>query len=67
MNKEDYQKLSADEKFNFLNSELAIGKTVNEIRAALNITKEDLAKQGFYFVDGKFLRKPVRGYRTPED
>ncbi|MCB8814800.1 hypothetical protein [Desulfosporosinus shakirovi] len=66
MNKEDYLKLDSDSKYNFLSSELAAGKDFNQILVSIGMTKEDLAKQGFYNVKGKIMRKPIKGYGTPK-
>lgn len=64
MNKQDYFALDDDSRFNFLNSELAAGKSLDSILSEIELTKQDLFKQGFYYVDGKMMRKPIKGYRT---
>ncbi len=64
MNKEEYWNLNDDAKFEYLNQALAAGKKLDDLLGELELSKQDLFKQGFYYVDGKMMRKPVKGYRT---
>lgn len=64
MEKQEYLNMSEDERFNFLNSQAAAGKSFAQIISEMSLTKEELAKQGFYWVGNKFMRKPMKGYVT---
>lgn len=66
MEKQEFLKMNDDEKFTFLNSEAAAGKSFAQIQAELSITKEELGRIGFYYVGNKFMRKPMKGYRTTQ-
>ncbi|HHV64664.1 MAG TPA: hypothetical protein GXX46_06285 [Peptococcaceae bacterium] len=66
MDREEFLKLSDDEKFNFLNAEASAGKSFNQIQSDLGVYKEELARIGFYYVGNKFMRKPMKGYRTTQ-
>ncbi|UWG99065.1 hypothetical protein LPY66_09870 [Dehalobacter sp. DCM] len=58
MGREEYLQLSETEKFKFLNKEAVQGKNFNQILSDLSMTKEDLAREGFYYIGNKFVRKP---------
>ncbi|AHF08363.1 hypothetical protein [Desulfitobacterium metallireducens] len=67
MNKEEFEKLDLDAQFKQLNAELEAGKNINDLLKELDLTKEVMVKKGFYAVGKKIMRKPVRGYNTPQD
>lgn len=67
MNKEEFSKLDLDAQFKHLNAELEAGKNSNDLLQELDLTKEAMVKKGFYVVGKKIMRKPVRGYSTPQD
>ncbi|TGE39944.1 hypothetical protein E4K67_02900 [Desulfosporosinus fructosivorans] len=67
MNKEDYLKLDTDSAYKFLSSELAEGKEFSQLLESIGMSKVELEKkQGFYYIKGKIMRKPFKGYATPK-
>jgi len=66
MTKEEFLKLSDDEKIKFLNSEVEAGKDFNKICAELGMTKLEFSKIGIYFVGNKFMGKPMKGYQITQ-
>ena len=66
MDRQEFLNLSDDERFNFLNSEVAAWKSFSQIQNDLGINKEELARIGFYYVGNKFMCKPMKGYRTTQ-
>jgi len=66
MKKEEFLKLSDGEKLKFLNSEVEAGKNFNQICAELGMNRLDFSKIGIYFVNNKFLGKPMKGYQITQ-
>lgn len=57
MSKEEYLNMSIEEKFKYLNKQAVIGKNYNKILVEIEMTKDDLAKDGIYWIGNKFIRK----------
>lgn len=62
MNIDELLELDDNAQAEYLNSQVGEGKTVDEIYAGLSTTRGDMARYGFFFVSGRFLLKPTRGY-----
>lgn len=54
--------LEDEAQVDYLNSRIDEGKTIEEIYEGLETTKVDMTRYGFFFVGGRFLLKPTRGY-----
>jgi serine/threonine-protein kinase RIO1 len=54
--------LEDQEQLDYLNNFISEGKSEAEVYESLSTTKQEMAKVGFFFVGGKFLLKPTRGY-----
>jgi hypothetical protein len=66
MKKQEFLALEDTAKFAYLNEEAAQGKSYTDICAGVGLTKEELGRQGFYFVRNKFMKKPMKGYGTTQ-
>ncbi len=66
MKKEEFMSLDDNAKLTYLNAEAAQGKSYGDICTGIGLTKEELGRQGFYFVRDKFMRKPMKGYGTTQ-
>lgn len=54
--------LGDQEQLDYLNDLLAAGKSEEDVYENLSTNKREMAKVGFFFLDGSFLLKPTRGY-----
>lgn len=54
--------LDDQEQVNYLNDLISAGKTEQEAYADLSTDKREMAKVGFFFLNGTFMLKPTRGY-----
>lgn len=59
---DELMELSDEEQKDYLNGQLAEGKTPEEIYADLGTTKLDMGRLGFFTVGKSFMIKPTRGY-----
>lgn len=66
MKKDEFINLDEDAKLAYLNEEAAQGKSYGDICSGIGHTKEELGKQGYYFVRNKFMKKPMKGYGTTQ-
>ena len=62
MTVDELLELDDEAQLAYLNGQLDEGKTVEEICAELGTARMDLARVGFFVVDGRFMLKPPRGY-----
>ncbi|UWG96726.1 hypothetical protein LPY66_17875 [Dehalobacter sp. DCM] len=58
MDREEYLKMSETEKFKYLNKQATMGINYNKILEDIGMTKDDLARDGHYYIGNKFIRKP---------
>lgn len=54
--------LEDEEQVSYLNEQVDKGLSVEEIYESLSTTRVDMARYGFFFVSGRFMLKPTRGY-----
>jgi hypothetical protein len=66
MKKETFLAMSDDNQLKYLNEEAAKGLSYGEICSGIGLTKEELGRNGYYFVKDKFLKKPMKGYGTTQ-
>lgn len=64
MDKQEFLGLDAKEQLAQLNGQLEAGQTIDDLCAQFDMTKTEFGKHGLYFVNGKFLVKPHRGFQT---
>lgn len=57
MDKQEYLNMTEIERFKYLNKQAITGKNYGLILEDISMTKEDLAREGFYWVGNKFIRK----------
>ena len=62
MTVDELLELSDDDQKEYLNGQIAAGKTAEEVYADLQTCASDMARLGFFVVGGKFMIKPTRGY-----
>ena len=54
--------LEDEEQAAYLNARVDEGKSADEVYEGLGTTRMDMARYGFFFVGGRFMLKPTRGY-----
>ena len=64
MNKDKFIELDLEEQVDYPNKLCEEGKDLEEITGMIGIDKRELGKYGLYYVKGKFMGKPMRGYQT---
>lgn len=64
MDKDKFLELELEEQVDYLNKLCEEGKDLEEITGIIDIDKRELGKYGLYYVKGKFMGKPMRGYQT---
>lgn len=64
MNKDQFLDLELTEQVAYLNGQLDEGKEFDDILATLELDKRSIGAYGLYFVKGKVMGKPMRGYQT---
>lgn len=57
MGKEEYLAMNESDRFKYLNKQAVMGINYNKILDGISMTKEDLAREGFYYIGNKFVRK----------
>ncbi|MGV8084159.1 MAG: hypothetical protein AB2L09_11090 [Coriobacteriia bacterium] len=64
MEKQEFLGLDAKAQLELLNGKLEGGASIDDLCAEFDMTKTEFGKHGLYFVNGKFLVKPHRGFQT---
>lgn len=62
--KQEFLDLDAKAQLEFLNGRLESGASMEELCEELDLTKVEFGKHGLYYVNGKFMVKPHRGFQT---
>lgn len=62
--KQAFLDLDANAQLELLNGKLEAGASIEDLCAELDLTKVEFGKHGLYYVNGKFMVKPHRGFQT---